>query len=50
MRADNSIYVRISSAEKEQFKEAAKLDKLNLSQWIIGLAEERIKEQRDGDN
>lgn len=48
MRADNSIYIRVSSAEKEQFKEAAKAEKLNLSQWLLKLARQQVAAQERG--
>lgn len=48
MRADNSIYIRISSAEKEQFKQAAQAEKLNLSQWLLKLARQQLATQKRG--
>lgn len=46
MRADNSIYLRISSQDKQQFKAAADKDGKNLSQWLVGLAKQRIEQQK----
>lgn len=48
MRADNSIYFRISSDEKMQFQQAAANDNLNLSQWLKKLATQRVIEQKEG--
>lgn len=46
MRADNSIYVRVSSAEKQEFKQAAKAENLNLSQWLLKLARKQVALQK----
>lgn len=46
MRADNSIYLRIASQDKQQFKSAAAKDGKNLSQWLIELAKQRIEQQK----
>lgn len=46
MRADNSIYVRVSSAEKQEFKQAAKSENLNLSQWLLKLARKQVALQK----
>lgn len=48
MRADNSIYVRVSSAEKQEFKQAAKAANLNLSQWLLKLARKEVASQKRG--
>ena len=48
MRADNSIYIRVSSAEKEQFKQAAEAKNLNLSQWLLELARKQVASQKRG--
>lgn len=47
MRADNSIYFRVSSKDKEAFKRAAANDELSLSKWLKDLAYQRIKEQEN---
>lgn len=47
MRADNSIYFRVSSEDKEAFQRAAANDDLSLSKWLKDLAHQRIKEQEN---
>ena len=47
MRADNNIYFRVSSEDKEAFKRAAANDELSLSKWLKDLAYRRIKEQEN---
>lgn len=48
MRADNNIYFRVSSKDKEAFQRAAANDDLSLSKWLKDLAYQRIKEQENG--
>ena len=48
MRADNNIYFRVSSEDKEAFRRAAANDSLSLSKWLKNLAYQRIKEQEHG--
>lgn len=48
MRADNSIYIRVSSVEKQEFKQAAKAENLNLSQWLLKLARNQVVLQKRG--
>lgn len=47
MRADNTISIRVPTIKKRAYQQAAKLDQQNVTQWLINLADQRIKEQRD---
>lgn len=47
-RADNNIYFRVSTDNKINFQRAAARDGMNLSQWLIQLAQDRIQEQSEG--
>lgn len=41
---EDSIFVRVSTSEKEAFREGADTDDLSLSDWLRKLAKKRVQE------
>jgi len=41
---DKQVLVRVSEAQREQWRECAEVDGLSVSEWLRGLADERWRE------